>query len=265
MALFPSPSNKPSGGGSSFSPRAGGGAPMSAGLMAGKNPVAGSVPSRAKRRTPVRKRHSVNIFAGFSFLVLLAAGIMTGMVFTYGEAKKQRISQLETELEQNEDQFEVNFLEEIRELDLRLSTAYGVVRDHRVVSPLLPLLGQFTIPSVQYDDFDFAYASGEEPTQVNMSGVARSYRAIAQQSQVFEANPFIKDFIFADFQLQENGDVSFGLTLLFVPEITSYVSMSENVNTIEVVPISEGVPVVEEGGGVVEPAVIPDPVEVQTP
>ena len=54
-----------------------------------------------------------------------------------------------------------------------------------------------------------------------MTGEARSYTALAEQASVFEKNPLVRRFALANLALKENGNISFGMEIIFDSAILS--------------------------------------------
>ena len=167
--------------------------------------------------TSPRISRSTSILSVLAMLALFAAIISVGCSYLYEHSLQARINQMQQQLTASEKQFEPAFLEELHTLDRRLTYAYQVLRSHRSVAPLFFVLQNITLKSIQYDDFRFDYK--DEQGVVQIVGQARSYQAIAQQSEVFSKERLIREHVFSDFTLQENGRINFNLVITLSPEL----------------------------------------------
>ena len=167
--------------------------------------------------TSPRISRSTSILSVLAMLALFAAIISVGGSYLYEHSLQARINQMQQQLTASEKQFEPAFLEELHTLDRRLTYAYQVLRSHRSVAPLFFVLQNITLKSIQYDDFRFDYK--DEQGVVQIVGQARSYQAIAQQSEVFSKERLIREHVFSDFTLQENGRINFNLVITLSPEL----------------------------------------------
>ena len=64
-----------------------------------------------------------------------------------------------------------------------------------------------------------------------MVSEAQTYNALAQQSDIFSKNDFIKDQIFSDFSLTDNGNITSKFFANLNPQLTSYKKALENISS----------------------------------
>ncbi|MGB0925218.1 MAG: hypothetical protein ACPGTS_00745, partial [Minisyncoccia bacterium] len=83
--------------------------------------------------------------------------------------------------------------------------------------------------------------------EVSMSGEARGFTQIAQQSDWFEQNRYIKNHIFSDFAITETDNVSFGLVFTLDPELLTYGQTLANTQVDGAVP--DGVIIENQNNG----------------
>lgn len=166
-----------------------------------------------------RARASISILTILAVLAFFAALISIGGVFLFENTLTQRIAQMNQQLGEAEKQFEPTFIEELRALDHRLNVANDVLRNHRGMSAVFKLLDETTLKTLQYDSFEVDFNEG---TTAHITGRARSYQAIAQQSAAFSAERHFTNHIFSELVLLDTGRVQFELVLALSPEITSF-------------------------------------------
>lgn len=163
-------------------------------------------------------KRPLGIFAMVATIIFVATiAIGVGLYFYEGFIEQQiKVSQ--DSLERAEKAFEPSLIVELQKLNTRLEVADGLLSRHIAVSPIFRILENTTLKSVQYNTFDY----GLEPNasgRIALTGLARRYQTIAEQSLLFGDNRFITDHIFSDFTLNNEGRVSFNLNLTISPEL----------------------------------------------
>jgi len=113
----------------------------------------------------------------------------------------------------------------ISELELfskRYSSANIVLKNHIVLSPLFSLIADLTIPSIQYTKFD--HQSTDTGFVVKMSGIARDYKSVAIQADIFNSDKgrYFKNVIFSDLTKDRTNYVLFNVEFTVDPELLSY-------------------------------------------
>jgi hypothetical protein len=179
-----------------------------------------------KKLASVRDEKNVKITKKNSFMVLIAGLLfITAIVSIVGVYlyKINISSSLKNKIEsinRAEKAFEPTVILKLKKLDIRLRAATDLLDKHVALSDFFNSFGESTLPSVSFSNFSFLF--NEDAPEVSMVGEAKSYLAIAQQSDLFEKNQYIQNHIFSDFQLTETGRVSFSLTFTLNPEFIKY-------------------------------------------
>jgi hypothetical protein len=148
---------------------------------------------------------------------LVAAGVAYGYK-AYTESQNVKLSESVARVEKN---FEPTLLTELLRLDKKLTVANQLLRNHRAMSPFFDFLEASTLPSVRFSKIDFSFADDGTP-KVTLSGEGDSYRSIAQQSQIWSGNQYIKNHIFSNFVLTAKGRIAYDLIFYVSPEVFSY-------------------------------------------
>ena len=138
------------------------------------------------------------------FITLLCAG---GVYFWKGYQEKNVVTLAES-IKKVEKTFEPDSVTKLQTLDKQLKNGSLVVKNHTVVSPLFDFLETSTLKQVKFTKMDVVFDDGKG-VQVKMSGEADGYRSIAQQSDLFATNTYLKDTIFSNFFLTQKGKISF--------------------------------------------------------
>lgn len=170
----------------------------------------------------VSHKPATNLFMVFSVLILILMGVASGGLFVYKNYLIKEKEILSASLEKVRDSFEQDTIKELELYDKRVSSSKQVLSNHIVLSPLFSLLGDLTIPEVQYTKFD--HQTNEKGFFVKMSGVARDYRSIALQADVFNTakGRSFKNVVFSNLTRNKNGYISFDIDFIVDPALLSY-------------------------------------------
>ena len=179
-------------------------------------------PISAKNRT---RKASAGIFFGVSFILfILVAGSATSVYF-YKIYKEKKIENMKISLERAKAAFEPSLIIELKELDARIKSADIILNKHMAFSEFFSFIEENTLKTIQFNSFD--YSENEDGVKVNLSGKAKSYSSIALQSDIFGDSKFIKNPIFSDLSLEENGNINFIVSADVNPQLVLF---NESIN-----------------------------------
>lgn len=170
----------------------------------------------------VSSKEPRNFFSIIAVFILIVSILISAGLFVYKIYLTKQEGILSTSLTTTRDSFEKSTIDELELFDKRTESAKQVLNNHIVLSPMFALLGDITIPQIQYTNF-------EEKTDatgflVNMQGLARDYRSIALQADMFNS-PAGKSFtnvLFSNLVKDKNNNVSFDLKFNVSPDLLSY-------------------------------------------
>ena len=163
-------------------------------------------PVRTVRRPQARGPLSILAVAA---LVLIGASIvLAGLAFGYEFYLKQNKEEKTQELKVLQDSVEPQAVEELARLSQRLVISRELLNNHVAVSAIFSMLERDTVQNLSFDDFEIQTAPSGD-VEVTMEGLAASFNALAYQSVVFRDNPFLRNQIFEDITVTDDGDVSF--------------------------------------------------------
>lgn len=180
-----------------------------------KKPLMEEPQKRARASRPL------GIFSAVAIFIFIIAVIASGAVFAYERFLNNRLVTLKGSLELAEKSFEPSLIVALQSLDTRLRVAETLLNGHVAVSPVFRVIEDTTLQSIQYESFEYIFEGGQ--ARVKMSGIARQYQTIAEQSLLFGENRFITNHIFSNFSLTSTGRVSFDLELIVSPELVLFV------------------------------------------
>jgi len=146
-------------------------------------------------------------------IIFIASILAAGATYFYRGSLIDRVEEYKTSLERARNAFEPSLITELQTLDKRMRAASTILDNHVVVSPIFKLVGRITLPTVRYSDFAYEF-NEENPKLVDviMTGEAKGYNYIALQADLFKKEKFIKNPIFSDFTLDQQGNVDFALS-----------------------------------------------------
>ncbi len=181
------------------------------------------IPKRAleEAATGHPRRGTVGIVTVISLIIFLGSILAALGVFLYSRVVVQQIASKNSELERARGEFEPALIEALAQLDRRLGVSGELLKGHVALSPLFQLLGSLTLKSVRFESFKYGN-DGPDKIIISLRGVAKSFGSVALQSDVFGKSPFIKNPIFANPNLDQDGNVVFDFTATLDSRLLSY-------------------------------------------
>lgn len=147
----------------------------------------------------------VNVISG----VLLVAAIVGAIGMVAFEAyTKASIENKRASLDRARAAFQPATIKELARLDTRLTVGAALLGAHTAPSILLDALERETLASVRFKDFSLSEATPGRLT-IAMAGEAKSFNAVALQSDAFGALPIFSEVIFSNLNINETGTVVF--------------------------------------------------------
>jgi len=191
-----------------------------------KKPVtANSINNKPESTTSITMVVSVFIFI---VMCLAAGGLYWYKNFYLLKTKEQ----LSASLEKVRNSFDKDTITELETYDKRINASRQVLTGHVVLSPLFDLLNKLTLSSVQYTKFN--HSTLNNIFSVKMSGIAKDYKSIALQADVFntEKGKMLKGVIFSNLTKDKNNYVTFDVEFNVDPALLSYTNnITNNLST----------------------------------
>lgn len=177
--------------------------------------------TQSRSETPrIKNPRTRSILGILSIIIFLSALVLTLGVFVYRKRVEVVINSRIESINLAEKAFEPSVILELRKLDIRLRSATELLEQHTAFSDFFLSFGESTLPDVAFNDFYLDNDGGLYT--VVMTGEARGYLPIAQQSNLFEENRYIENPIFSEFSLNETGHVSFDLTFTLNNDLITF-------------------------------------------
>jgi hypothetical protein len=172
--------------------------------------------------TSIPTRSTKSLFSVITFIFLILVILSAVGLFFYKNYLLSKIETLSASLVRAEGYFDQETISELDLYSKRSAVAKTVLNNHIIISPLFSLLAEITIPSIQYTSFD--HKNSGDVFSVNISGIARDYRSVAIQAEVFNGakGRYLKNVVFSNLNRDKNGYITFNLTFDVDKALFSY-------------------------------------------
>ncbi|HEY0907930.1 MAG TPA: hypothetical protein VGE35_01130 [Candidatus Paceibacterota bacterium] len=179
------------------------------------------IPKKPIVAQPGRAPSSVNLFSLLATIVFIVALALSGGVYFYKELTQKQIDANKVSLEKAKGAFEPETINQIVRLDTRLENGKKILGNHIAVTPFFDFLSSITLKTVRFKTFEFNYLA-KDKIQVFMTGQARDYASVALQSDLFDAQKYLKNTLVSDMSLDSAGTISFKVDTIVDPSLLSY-------------------------------------------
>lgn len=178
------------------------------------------IPKRSFGASNQPLESSIGLMTLVSFIVLASSLIIFAGAFGYQYYLVNDINRpcaaaggdqgcgLRESLAREKRELDVTKVSRLANLDAKMKTAQNIVKNHTSVVPLLDLLENQTLHSIQFTSLNLS-PEGE----VSLAGVTRSYEDIAVQLKVLQSVADVQNASFSGFGTDEFGNVRFNLSL----------------------------------------------------
>ncbi len=173
-----------------------------------------------------RPKAAPNFFMLISVVVFIFAIVALGGVYAYKGILTKSNETKKASLEEAINNFEPELTRELTVLKARMDAGKTLISNHKAVSLLFTLLELNTAQTVRFSEFAYD-VSDDKKINLTLKGEARSYNAIAYQSDIFSKLEPIKNPVFSNLTLGEQGTISFGVKAEIDPAFVSYKKLVE--------------------------------------
>jgi hypothetical protein len=165
--------------------------------------------------------------AAFVFLVLSIAAAIA--VFAYGNLLTSQKASKDAALATAESSLDQGTIAQFIRLRDRLQSAQTLLNNHIALSPVFDLLESVT---PQDADFSSVAITVDDTGTANLvaDGTAKSFNSLAATSNDFSADARLKNTIFSNIAIAQNGNVSFVLSATLDPKLVAYTGAGDNSN-----------------------------------
>lgn len=161
------------------------------------------------------------------FFMVLISVLAYGGVYIYNKSLVQQKSELDIKLAKARDSIGTDFVSDMKRLNARITGVKTLLGTHVAVTPIFEALQDTTLRTVVYNNFSYELKTDDTTKKtvvtVTLTGTAKSYAAIALQSDAYTKSPLIKNPIFSDLKINtKTNTVDFKLVFTCDPNDLSY-------------------------------------------
>ncbi len=173
-------------------------------------------------------RPRINFFLFITLLLIISMAFVSAGLFIYKNSLMGSIKGLQKSLSVAKDSFQPESISELQIFNKRMSASNQILASHTVLSPVFGLLSEMTIPTIQFTRMSLEPSVDGKNFTARLSGLARSYKSIAVQIDVFNGSKgkYFKNAVFSNLVLQNDknskGYVGFDLSFSIDPALLSY-------------------------------------------
>ncbi len=186
-------------------------------------------PSTVGSGNTIEAIHTTNLFTAIGTVVFVLTLLASGGVYAYQKVLTKQVEQAKTDLVAARDAFAPEKIQELADMSSRIASARGLLNNHMAVSEIFMLLQNLTVVKVQFTSF--AFVKKDNLMSVSMDGVGQNYNALADQSEIFSKNQFIKEPQFSSFNLTPTGTIGFKFIATIDPSLVSYKTTITDLST----------------------------------
>ncbi len=177
------------------------------------------------------RRTGSSVFFKFSIFLFFVSFIVLGLVLSYKVVVARQINELSVSIDRAKASFDPNLISKMGEIENSIAIVDSLLTKHLYPLNVFNFFESVTLPDVRFGDFSFGYVESVQNLLRNVSsengpgvsatlkGEAKSFLALAQQSEILDKNEDLKNFSFSNFSLTPEGNVSFNLSVNFNPTI----------------------------------------------
>ncbi len=159
-----------------------------------------------------------NTFLFLSLVILGIAILGMGGVFGYERFLLGVRDSKSAELKAAQASIDSSSVEEFIRTRDRFTSAKGLLDSHVAATNFFNLLESITLQTVRFNNLTLTLTD-DRAAQIDMSGTARTFNALAAQSSVFAGEKRIKRAIFSDIKVNPDKTVSFALAADLDPKL----------------------------------------------
>ncbi len=179
------------------------------------------------RPTASKRVKPTNLISAIALIIFLGAILISVGLFLYIEYLNISLTNKEEQLERARGAFEPALIKELTRLNDRIEASEQILSKHTAPSILFEFLENNTLESISFSNLLLTPVD-DSRFSLLMNGEARSFSAVALQSDVFGKSDIINDPVFSNLDLDSFGNVRFNLSALVDSDFISYSNTIKN-------------------------------------
>ncbi len=169
---------------------------------------------------------STNILSILATIVFIITALTSLGLFFYKQALTGQIEQNDKDIASVSTALEPQKIQDLIDANSRISTTKILLEDHVVLSKLLLLLNDLTLKKMRLTEL--IYKNQNDISSLSLTGELQTYNALAEEQNIFSKNEFIKNPVFSNFVLGDNGYITVDFRAMIDPSLISYKKYVEN-------------------------------------
>ncbi len=171
---------------------------------------------------------TTNVFSLVANVFLTVSILFGGGLFFYKYTLENQILEADAELNAAREAFQLDKIQELIDVNARMSAINGLLDKHVAVSKFLVFMQNSTIKNVRFDELSYKHENNL--VNVTMKAEGRSYNALAFQGDIFSKSEFIENPYFSGFTPMENGLISASFSSDINVNLVSYKNSVESLS-----------------------------------
>ncbi len=178
------------------------------------------IPKKTVAPEQAKKTGAIDFVFLIAMVIFLATLFSSIGVFLYKNFLNNQIEEGSIMLEREKDNFDIDSIKQFSRLGERIKISETLLNNHVDLTGLFEVLQINTLKTVQFKSFD--YSLDEKGMVIVMEGTARDYSTVALQSDIFGEHTMIKDTVFSNLDVNEEGFVVFDFSATIDKDLVSY-------------------------------------------
>lgn len=178
------------------------------------------IPKEALAAQKVRAG-GMGLFFLIALLMFVISLVAAGLAVGYRQYLNKDLADNKAKLELDKGAFDPATINDLVRMDSRLTQAGQLLDKHVAPSGIFDFLAQKTLQNVQFTGFQYTL-SNTGTANIELDGVTDSFATIALQSDALGKSTALKDVIFSNITVEENGQVGFTVEATVDPSLISY-------------------------------------------
>lgn len=163
-------------------------------------------------------REGNNLFLIVSLILAGVVALVAAGVFAYDQYLIHTLASKQAQLAAAQGSVDDNTIEEFIRLRDRLSNGEDLLTNHIQLSQFFDVLGNLTLQNVRFNSLKLVVA-GDHTATIDVTGTAKTFNALAAQSNAFATEKRIKRAIFSGITVDSSKLVAFRLTADIDPRL----------------------------------------------
>ena len=160
----------------------------------------------------------INIAVAASGFCLLGAVVCFFVFYNQAKAFQEKNRVLDEEISSLNKEIKTDFKDQLEGIVAKLNSFNQLFKRHKISSRSFNFVGSVCHPQVQFLSFDLNVTD----RRIVLKGITENFKTLGEQWLILRSHPEIKAADITGFNLNQNGKVDFGLSLLLANDIFDY-------------------------------------------